>query len=199
MQLSSHCWRSTTMKALFALLLAGTIPAFGQVPSGSAVYTVGYETTGNSAIWYPSSGEPAPYAYSDQLTGSVVLNGAPREGEKFPLVVFSHGFRGCKTQSVYLTEELERHGYVVAAPDHADASCGGDGGKEAPGFRDPESWTDQTHIGRRDDIRALIDRLLADPVFGPLIDASRIAGAATRSATRCSRSPEAGRTGMTPR
>lgn len=159
------------------IITAAIVSASGQVRPPSAVYPVGYEANGNLAIWYPSSGEPAPYPYSDQLAGSVVLNGPPREGEKFPLVVFSHGFRGCKTQSVYLTEELARHGYVVAAPDHADASCGGDGGEEAPGFRDPESWTDQTHIGRRDDIRALIDKLLADPVFGPLIDASKIAGA----------------------
>ncbi|HXW63895.1 MAG TPA: hypothetical protein VEK74_02335 [Burkholderiaceae bacterium] len=43
-------------------------------------------------------------------------------GAAVPLVVFSHGDLGCALQSVTLTEELARNGYVVAAPDHADAT-----------------------------------------------------------------------------
>jgi len=41
------------------------------------------------------------------------LHGAPH-----PVVVFSHGFGGTRVQSVYLTEHLASHGFVVAAPDH---------------------------------------------------------------------------------
>jgi len=39
-----------------------------------------------------------------------------------PLVLFSHGLGGCALQTIFFTEELARHGYVVAAPDHADAA-----------------------------------------------------------------------------
>src|ERR1700733_2124126 len=47
---------------------------------------------------------------------------APSAG--FPVVVFSHGFGGCNTQSVFLMEALANAGYLVVAPNHADASCG---------------------------------------------------------------------------
>jgi len=35
------------------------------------------------------------------------------------LVVFSHGYRGVRWQSTFLTVRLASHGYVVVAPDHA--------------------------------------------------------------------------------
>ncbi len=40
-----------------------------------------------------------------------------RDG-KFPVVIFSHGNGGVRFQSVYLTEFLASHGYIVLAPDH---------------------------------------------------------------------------------
>src|SRR5687768_552040 len=45
---------------------------------------------------------------------------APRAAidETAGLVVFSHGFRGARFQSTFLTVYLATHGYVVAAPDH---------------------------------------------------------------------------------
>lgn len=42
-------------------------------------------------------------------------------GERFPLVLVSHGFGGWGTFMTYLTENLASKGYVVAAIDHADA------------------------------------------------------------------------------
>ncbi|HTK84368.1 MAG TPA: hypothetical protein VL625_04715 [Patescibacteria group bacterium] len=44
--------------------------------------------------------------------------------KRWPLVVFSHGYHGCGPQSKFLTEGLAKHGYVVVAPNHEDASCG---------------------------------------------------------------------------
>ncbi|MGB0100636.1 MAG: dienelactone hydrolase family protein [Nocardioides sp.] len=38
--------------------------------------------------------------------------------KKFPLVVFSHGFAGFRTQSSFLTSALASWGFVVAAPEH---------------------------------------------------------------------------------
>jgi predicted dienelactone hydrolase len=40
------------------------------------------------------------------------------EGGPFPVLVFSHGWGGTRTQSTYLMEELASHGYVVVAIDH---------------------------------------------------------------------------------
>ncbi len=37
---------------------------------------------------------------------------------KFPVVIFSHGNGGVRFQSLYLTEFLASHGYIVLAPDH---------------------------------------------------------------------------------
>ena len=38
-----------------------------------------------------------------------------------PVIVFSHGLKGCRLQSIYLTEALAGAGFLVVAPDHADA------------------------------------------------------------------------------
>jgi predicted alpha/beta-fold hydrolase len=42
-----------------------------------------------------------------------------------PIVVFSHGFQGCATQSRFLMAALASAGYLVIAPNHRDAACTG--------------------------------------------------------------------------
>jgi predicted dienelactone hydrolase len=139
------------------------------------------------ALWYPTQAMPSRHAYGGGFSGVVAPDAAPACG-RLPLVVFSHGLGGCGTQSLFFTEELARHGYVVAAPDHRDAAfCTVDGTRgdlrhiapEAPLFK-PEQWTDATYVDRRDDLEALIDALLVDPVFGEAID-GRAIGAAGHS------------------
>jgi len=46
---------------------------------------------------------------------------APANGH--PLILFSHGFGGCNTQSVFLMQALAKAGYLVLAPNHRDARC----------------------------------------------------------------------------
>ena len=136
------------------------------------------------AVWYPSSVPDSAYEYPGRATifGSVALNAPPAQCGRFPLVMFSHGINGCGTQTVYLTEQIARRGYVVVAPDHADAGCSVDGSRpgttsisEEP-FRDPDRWTDQTYADRRNDIQAIIGAMLTDTVMGPAIQADAIAG-----------------------
>lgn len=91
----------------------------------------------NTAVWRPSGTAPAP------------------------LVVFSHGFNGNKTQSTFLMEALAEAGYFVVAPDHADA---GRGTVEVP-FKDAESWTDDTYRERGYDIQRVIRALMLDPSY----------------------------------
>ena len=99
----------------------------------------------NVQIWYPGSASDdadfAPYMTHLELSGpafarflrlpSFVLNHvrlidthaileAPLagEGSPFPVLIFSHGWGGTRTQSTYLMEELASHGYIVVALDH---------------------------------------------------------------------------------
>jgi predicted dienelactone hydrolase len=92
---------------------------------------------------------------------------APSTG--YPVVVFSHGFGGCNTQSTFLMEALARAGYLVLAPNHEDARCGSArtgenstrfaGGRPEQPFQKPEQWSDATYEKRANDIRSLLDAL----------------------------------------
>ncbi len=108
---------------------------------------------------------------------------APREG--YPVILFSHGFLGCGTQSLALTEGLAHGGYLVLAPDHRDEACGaGERGQhfETPSalwskepFFDPTAWNDTTYRDRADDLEAILDTVLKAGAFqGVPIDPSRI-------------------------
>jgi predicted dienelactone hydrolase len=136
-----------------------------------------------AAVWYPSLAAEKSVAYANGLSSGVAENATVADCGSYPLVVFSHGFGGCGTQSVFVTEAVARHGYIVAAPDHKDAGCKVDEPKgrfklqraETP-FRQPEKWSDKNYADRRDDIRALIDQLPRMSEFSGRIDTSKIAG-----------------------
>jgi predicted dienelactone hydrolase len=98
-----------------------------------------------------------------------------------PLILFSHGFGGCNTQSVFLMQALAKAGYLVLAPNHRDARCGSARHKsdgihkpEAP-FRDAEKWSDATYRDRRDDMEAVLNAVLAAKSFeGIPVDAGSV-------------------------
>jgi pimeloyl-ACP methyl ester carboxylesterase len=124
-----------------------------------------------SAAEVPDGGERATIAGLD------VAVWRPAEGAgPSPLVVFSHGFRGCNTRSSFLMRAFADAGYLAMAPNHADASCHGE---RTPmpeqAFGSPRVWTPDTYRRRADDVRRLIAALGADPAWAPLIDRSRIA------------------------
>ncbi len=105
-------------------------------------------------IWYPAAAsaeaDPAPLA----------------AGGPFPLVIYSHGTFGSADNAMHLVRHLVRHGYIVAAPDYPLSSRAA---FTRIKFADPGDVINQTG-----DIKFIIDRLLADPVFGPAIDPARI-------------------------
>jgi dienelactone hydrolase len=120
-------------------------------------------------------------AGQDQITlgGRQVVVWRPKPpAGKAPVVVFSHGFRGCARQSTFLTEALAANGYFVVAPNHADARCDragrGAARLEEP-FQNPEQWNDRTFAARRDDIRAVLQALKESPRFRDSIDLRRLA------------------------
>jgi predicted dienelactone hydrolase len=116
---------------------------------------------------------------------SIVVNGTKvvvwEDGparEPRPVIIFSHGFHGCATQSRFLTAAFAADGYLVFAPNHRDATCGGGtaGWLDRPQmpFQDPAQWSDATYRDRADDIRRLIDGLKTDAQWRDRADWSRL-------------------------
>jgi len=88
-------------------------------------------------MWYPAkeaSGSTAPYvpmlrAYRGvweeaeiEIAQHVVthsrMNKPPLAGMKFPVVVFSHGWQGTRSEYTSMAEDLASHGYAVFGIDH---------------------------------------------------------------------------------
>lgn len=132
------------------------------------------------AVWYPAEEKEALHAYARSATGSVALDAAPSRRQRYPFILFSHGWEGCGTQSVFLTEQLARAGYVIAAPDHRDAGCSVDGRKlprihlpQLP-FTAPGRWQESSYDDRREDLEKALDWMLESADFRGSIDTSRI-------------------------
>src|SRR4051812_42125094 len=172
--------------SLFLLLAGFAVPANAAPPASCGVLNAGFQiikgvpTAGSNysgalkmAIWYPTSAAASAYSYSgpgNGMSGLVAIDSPPASCAQFPLIVFSHGWAGCGTQTVYLTEQLARLGYIVAAPDHNDHACSVDGTSvplllvnfEFPfsQFGEASKWTDQTASYRNADIDAVLNYML---------------------------------------
>lgn len=114
-------------------------------------------------VWYPvapvrAQGPPAVYSLLIlELESKLAIEDAPiaRRGF-FPLVLFSHGNGGIAIQSIFLTEMLASHGFVVVAPDHV-----GDTFLDAFLGNLDEAALLQSAQDRPRDVSFLIDRMLA--------------------------------------
>jgi predicted dienelactone hydrolase len=84
-------------------------------------------------LWYPArAGGTTPEVYSASLPSEppsppvsfsvpgIAVRDAPRAGDRFPLVVVSHGYSNSPAAMSWLTENLASKGYVVAAIRHED-------------------------------------------------------------------------------
>jgi predicted dienelactone hydrolase len=81
-------------------------------------------------IWYPATPSASVATVYQLKLGALVLAESPspygavrdapldRHGAPHPLVLFTHGSFGTRLQSLFVTEYLATHGFVVAAPDH---------------------------------------------------------------------------------
>lgn len=109
------------------------------------------------------------------LNGREVAIWRPSGTERHPLILFSHGFNGCNTQSTFLMEALAANGFLVAAPNHKDAKCGRAGfGRPEESFRNADAWTEKTYLDRRDDMDAVIQGLQENAEWNDQIDWHRI-------------------------
>lgn len=136
--------RAAAALALTAIVLVGCdghdvddpLPAVFNAPDEPGPYGVSATTmTWTDArgqdlvaeVWYPIALDPdggapcTPEPYPGiPIAGQACRDedpaSAPTSG--FPLIAFSHGNAGIRFQSIFLTETLAQHGYVVVAPDH---------------------------------------------------------------------------------
>ncbi|MEP2102940.1 MAG: dienelactone hydrolase family protein [Parasphingorhabdus sp.] len=89
-------------------------------------------------FWYPAktgNGDTAQYSHvmrppgKDPVTisaqGVAVPDAEAIAGQKYPLVLMSHGFGGWDTQFSNLAEQIASHGYIVASINHADMPIDG--------------------------------------------------------------------------
>lgn len=132
----------TKLLAVALLWFLTTIPSSAQGSDEVALKIAGLDVT----AWIPSSDTPGPW----------------------PVIVFSHGFHGCATQSTFLMKALADSGYAVFAPDHKDAACGNLHAwatRAEASFRDPRNWNDTVYADRAQDIEKLIDALSHDPRY----------------------------------
>ena len=112
---------------MFLLTLACTgepeVEAHFDDPSGPGTFSVVTEEhafgDGKLQIWFPTSEPSGSLAEYDDLLEGIAVRGGPADcSQTRPVVVFTHGNGGIRWQSIFLTEQLASHGYVVVAPDH---------------------------------------------------------------------------------
>jgi predicted dienelactone hydrolase len=108
-----------------------------------------------AAVFYPASVETASEAIDGYRIDAA--RGAPMVAGRQPLILLSHGRVGGKLGHHDVAESLARHGYIVAAVEHASPRP-----------------NDRLFLDRPLQASAVLDAVLADAALGPHIDASRI-------------------------
>jgi predicted dienelactone hydrolase len=180
-----------TFPAALALLAAGCAPAdraldevawppAAQAPDAPGPFAVGFRTVTLAEydpplvmeVWYPIDADNAA-SPADPYTSSFLEfpGSAHRDAEMAasagvaPVAAFSHGYGGIRFQSLFLTEHLAAHGWVVVAPDHAyNTMLDLDGARSA-----------EVAARRPGEIRRAVDALADGRVAGVYGDPSRYA------------------------
>ena len=109
-------------------------------------------------VWYPASVEAfdKPDGYTEVPILTEAYRDVPAIPGAFPLVAFTHGHLAIRYQSIYLTEYLASHGFVVVSPDHpGDTFLDG---------RPSELW--QIVLERPQDIISTVDEVTARSAAG---------------------------------
>jgi predicted dienelactone hydrolase len=139
-----------------------------------------------TTIWYPAAatatkeetifGGPPDEEVFVPVTvaaGAEVSSASP----KYPLILLSHGTGGSAIQMMWLGYYLASRGYIVAAVNHHGNTAAE---QQRTGQHVSLLYTAQGFLlywERARDLTAMLDKVLADPVFGPHIDQNRIGAA----------------------
>jgi len=128
-----------------------------------------------ATIWYPVAPQAGAEIDTIEIAattpdgtlfrfGQAAPGQSPAPGDH-PLIALSHGNGGSAMQMMWLGQRLAEAGHVVVAANHHGNTAVEDR-QDLRAFAAP--WE------RSIDIQFMIDAMLSDPVFGPLIDAGRI-------------------------
>ena len=110
----------------------------------------------DTTVWYPAKSKQGATAEDAPLA----------KGGPWPLLIYSHGTFAHADNIMHLVNDLVAHGYVVAAPDYPLTSRAAFTRIQGPDVSDV--------VNQTADIGFIIDSLLADRTFGPVIDKTRI-------------------------
>jgi predicted dienelactone hydrolase len=139
--------RNRRVIALMLVLGAMLIASGASIAAETSSSQQKMELAGLEVVaWIPNSDTPGPW----------------------PVIIFSHGFHGCGTQSTFLMQALADAGYAVFAPNHKDAACRDLQAwfnRPETSFRDPRKWSDASYAERAQDLERLIDVLSKDPRY----------------------------------
>lgn len=116
------------------------------------------------AVWYPTGHTADRSLIGDNAVfqGTPAVVGVTPGDGKFPLVVMSHGTGGSMDDFAWLASQLAVRGAMVVAINH-------------PGSTTGDLSPQRTKLtDRATDLKATVTHILADPVFGPHIDPTRI-------------------------
>lgn len=160
------------IKAILAVLLLGPIAS-----SAAAQSLLCQAPSASAAGGAPQTEVAQHKGYTKvKIAGLDVAIWQPANQAKAPLVVFSHGFHGTNTQSIFLMKSLALAGYMVVAPNHRDAGylksrfC-----RIQLNINKPDQWSDKIYSDRTDDIVKMLDALAKDDRWKDKIDWSRVA------------------------
>lgn len=189
------------MILVLAIVGCGVMGAAAEARSPQPSFNVGYRTLDleygkdgeakplTVAVWYPTAAEPKPHNYGGPTNGKVALDAAPLTTRGLlPMLVFSHGYGGSGLSAVFFTERLAARGWIVAAPDHHDRHSAVR--IRAGQLADFDRWGFWRHareiaasgpedrgkyLYRLDEMRLVIDRMVACGDFRGLVDSNRVA------------------------
>lgn len=121
--------------------------------------------TVSASVWYPVGRKTYRGLIGDNpvFIGTPAYVGAAVKPGRYPLVVISHGSGGNMDNLGWLSSALAESGALVLGLNHPGSTSGDSSPRRS--IRVDE---------RARDLSSAIDMILADPVFGPLVDRDRI-------------------------
>jgi dienelactone hydrolase len=156
------------------------------------------------SFWYPAVASPGafPSAYMDgklaedpgcmcesgnvdpRIVRRLVAHAVPQAhmvpgDQRFPVILYSHGYHGHRKLNTHAVEELASHGFIVVAPDHRD--CVGTvfpDGRYLREIEDAEPTFPSLIPDRIKDTQVVLDELArinaTDPLLAGRLDLKRI-------------------------
>jgi predicted dienelactone hydrolase len=116
------------------------------------------------SVWYPTNAVQVPLQ-AGPFTIAATLGARIAEGERFPVVLLSHGRRGSPLAHRELAAELARNGFIAVAPRHAGDAAGETQSR-------PQL---QVLASRSRQAKLALDKILTDQRFSQNADKRRIA------------------------